>query len=66
LEIGTDSIISRKSAVDWKDGESGPVTAVSRVLTEFLPLSMTNAMSFYGILLTAEVALRNASGENPW
>jgi len=53
-------------AIGWQSEKGELVTAFSRLITDWMPLCMSNAMAFSSLLLSAEVGLRAALGEYPW
>ncbi|PMD43826.1 hypothetical protein L207DRAFT_266434 [Hyaloscypha variabilis F] len=46
--------------------EEGKISRRNRLLTEWLPLTMKNEMSFCSLLTTCEVSLQHCSGNFPW
>jgi hypothetical protein len=46
--------------------EKGEFGIRNRLITEWVPLCMKNAMSFYSLLVTSELSLQSCSGRHPW
>jgi hypothetical protein len=64
MNIG--NFLCQQTVIGWQSETEEGVTGLSRLVTEWIPLCITNIMPFSAMLLSTEVSLRRALGESPW
>ena len=50
----------------WQSETGEQATTMDLLLTQFMPLCISNVMTFSALLLSSETGLRAALGEHPW
>jgi hypothetical protein len=58
--------VAQQTAMGLQTEKDDAATMLERLLTGWIPLCISNTMSFSALLLSSETALRAALNENPW
>jgi hypothetical protein len=62
----TDTILYKENALAWQKEKGQPATGFTRLVTDWLPLCMSDGMAFRSVLLASEISRRNILGDSPW